>query len=136
MLRNAKAAFYTVFTLRLCCIEWWNFEDSRNEGDGEGEGEVAVFSAKRLDRRNRADLIESTTPCHDAQVLGSYWGSSPLQLTVLNSKLADCTTAPQHRVSLSPIFPDEEYEKVIDMFCFSSTAFSVQALQCCYEVSS
>ena len=34
--------------------------------EGEGEGEVAFFSAKRLDRRNRADLIESATPCHDA----------------------------------------------------------------------
>ena len=30
------------------------------------------FSAKRWDRRNRADLIESTTPCYDAQVVGSY----------------------------------------------------------------
>ena len=37
----------------------------------EGEGEVAFFSAKRWDRRNRADLIESATPCHDAQVVGS-----------------------------------------------------------------
>ena len=27
----------------------------------EGEGEVAFFSAKRWDRRNRADLIESAT---------------------------------------------------------------------------
>ena len=35
---------------------------------GEGEGEVAFFSAKRWGRRNRADLIESATPCHDAQV--------------------------------------------------------------------
>ena len=33
--------------------------------EGEGEGEVAFFSAKRWDRRNRADLIESATPCHD-----------------------------------------------------------------------
>ena len=37
---------------------------------GEGEGEVAFFSAKRWDRRNRADLIESATPCHHAQVVG------------------------------------------------------------------
>ena len=37
-----------------------------------GEGEVAFFSAKRWDRRNRAGLIKSATPCHDAQVLGSY----------------------------------------------------------------
>ena len=39
------------------------------EGEGEGKGEVAVFSAKRWDRRNRADLIESATPCHDARVV-------------------------------------------------------------------
>ena len=35
--------------------------------EGEGEGEVTFFSAKRWDRRNRADLIESATPCHDAE---------------------------------------------------------------------
>ena len=30
-----------------------------------------MFSrVKRWDRRNRADLIESATPCHDAQVVG------------------------------------------------------------------
>ena len=62
----------------------------------EGEGEVAVFSAKRWDRRNRADLIESATPCHDAQVMGSYRGSNPLRLTVLASKSEDYTTAPQN----------------------------------------
>ena len=31
---------------------------------GEFEGEAAFFNAKRWDRRNRADLIESVTPCH------------------------------------------------------------------------
>ena len=53
---------------------------------GEGEGEVAFFSAKRWDRRNRPDLIESVTPCHDAPVVGSYLGSNPHNLTVLTSK--------------------------------------------------
>ena len=38
----------------------------------EGEGAVAFFSAKRWDRRNRADLIKSATPCHDAQLVGLY----------------------------------------------------------------
>ena len=61
-----------------------------------GEGEVVVFSAKRWDRRNRADLIDSATPCHDAQVVGSYRGSNPLHLSVLISKSEDYTTAPQH----------------------------------------
>ena len=61
-----------------------------------GEVEVAVFSAKRWDRRNRADLIESATPFHDVQVMGSYRGSNPLRLTVLASKSEDYTTAPQH----------------------------------------
>ena len=41
-------------------------------GHSVGEDEVAVFSTERWDRRNRADLIESATPCHDAQVVGSY----------------------------------------------------------------
>ena len=41
-----------------------------NQTAGEGEGEVAFFSAKRWDRINKADLIESATPCHDAQVVG------------------------------------------------------------------
>ena len=31
-----------------------------------GEGEVVFFSAKCWDHRNRADLVESATPCHDA----------------------------------------------------------------------
>ena len=48
-----------------------------------GEGEVAFFSAKRWDGRNRADLIESVTPCHDAQEVGPYRDSNPLRLTVL-----------------------------------------------------
>ena len=63
---------------------------------GEGEGEVAFFSAKRWDRRNRADLIESATPCHDAQVEGPYRDSNPLRLTILAAMSEDYTTAPQH----------------------------------------
>ena len=64
--------------------------------EGEGEGEVAFFSAKRWDRRNRADLIESATPCHDAQVVGLYRDSNPLRLTILAAMSEDYTTAPQH----------------------------------------
>ena len=63
---------------------------------GEGEGEVAFFNAKRWDRRNRADLIESATPCHDAQVVGPYRDSNPLRLTILAAMSEDYTTAPQH----------------------------------------
>ena len=51
-----------------------------------GEGEVAVFIAKPWDRRNRADVIDSETICHDAQVVKSYRVSNPLHLTVLASK--------------------------------------------------
>ena len=35
----------------------------------ECEGEVAFFSAKHWDRRNRANLNESANPCHDAPVV-------------------------------------------------------------------
>ena len=63
---------------------------------GEGEGEVAFFSAKSWDHRNRADLIESVTPCHDAQVVGLYRDSDPLRLTILAAVSQDYTTAPQH----------------------------------------
>ena len=42
------------------------------------EGAVAFFSAKRWDRRNRADLIESATPCHNALVVWFYRVPSPL----------------------------------------------------------
>ena len=63
---------------------------------GEGEGEVAFFSAKRWDRRNRADLIESATPRHDAQMVGLYRDSNPLRLTILAAMSEDYTTAPQH----------------------------------------
>ena len=68
--------------------------------EGEGEGEVAFFSAKRWDRRNRADLIESATPCHDALVVGPYRDSNPLCLTVLVAMSEDYTTAPQHLCTL------------------------------------
>ena len=57
--------------------------------DTEGESQVAFFSAIRCDRRNRANLIESATPCYDAQVVGSYWVSNLLRLTVLASKPDD-----------------------------------------------
>ena len=60
------------------------------------EGEVAFFSAKRWDRRNRAGIIECPTPCHDAQVVGLYWDSNPLRLTILAAMSEDYTTAPQH----------------------------------------
>ena len=60
------------------------------------EGEVAFFSAKRWDRRNRADIIKSATPCNDAYVVRSYRVSNPLHLTVLAAMSEDYTTAPQH----------------------------------------
>ena len=43
-------------------------------------------------------LSSPPTPCHDAQVMGSYWGSNPFHLTVLASKsgLHHCNTTPQH----------------------------------------
>ena len=76
LIRNGQTRMYIdVALFRLFC-----------EGEGEGEGEDAVFSAKLWDRRNRAELIESATPCHDGQVVGSYRGMSPLHLTVLTSK--------------------------------------------------
>ena len=53
--------------------------------EGEGEGEVAFFSPKRWDHRNRADLIESATPCYDAQVVWLYQDSIPLRLTILGA---------------------------------------------------
>ena len=62
----------------------------------EGEGEVAFFSAKRWDRRNRADLIESATPCHDAQVVELYRDSNLLRLTILAAMSEDYTMVPQH----------------------------------------
>ena len=68
------------------------------------EGEVAFFSAKRWDRRNRADLIESATPCHDAQVVGPYRDSNPLRLTILAAMSEDYTTAPQHLLIKSNVY--------------------------------
>ena len=58
------------------------------------EGEVAFFSAKSWDRRNRADLIESMTPCHVVQVVGPYYDWNPLHLTVLVVMSEDYTTVP------------------------------------------
>ena len=45
------------------------------------------------------------TPCHDAQVVGSYQLSSPLRLPVLTSASEDYTTAPHH---LHMFFSDSE----------------------------
>ena len=73
--------------LRNFCNKIWN--------ESEDEGEVAFFSAKRWDLRNRADLIEFATPCHYAPVVGPYRDSNPLRLTVLAAMSADYTTAPQ-----------------------------------------
>ena len=56
-----------------------------------------VFSAKRWDCRNRADLIESTTPCHDALVVGPYWASNLLRPTTDRTlKSESYTIEPQH----------------------------------------
>ena len=70
----------------------------------ESEGEAVFFSAKRWDRRNRADLIESATPCHDAQVVGPYRDSNPLRLTVLAAMsvigLHHGATTPSHAIHL------------------------------------
>ena len=76
----------------------------------EDEGEVAVFSAKRWDRRSSKALIESATLCHDAQVAGPYWVSNPLRLTVLTAKSEDYKTAPQHLRSLSLIFLNSMFD--------------------------
>ena len=46
--------------------------------------------------RNRAYLIESETPCRDAQVVGPYRDSNALRLAVLAAMSEDYTTAPQH----------------------------------------
>ena len=64
-------------------------------GRGEGECKVTFFSANHWDGRNRAAYIESATPCHDAQVVGSYRVSNPLRLIILASKSEDCITATQ-----------------------------------------
>ena len=66
-----------------------------------GEGGVVVFSAKRWDPRSSSGLIESATPYHDAQVVGSYRGSNPFHLTVFTSKSGDYTTVPQN---IQPFF--------------------------------
>ena len=70
---------------------------------GEGEGEVAFFSAKRWDRRNRADLIESATPCHGAQVVGPYRDSNPLTLQISALRLTTgCNVRRLHHCATTP----------------------------------
>ena len=71
--------------------------------DGGGENEATFFSAKRWDRINRTDLIESATPFHDAQVMGSYQESNPLRLTILAAMSDDYITAPQHFLT-NPVY--------------------------------
>ena len=94
---KTETIFIILFDTKHCYTDISGFA-------GEGEGEVAFFSAKRWDRRNRADLIESTTPCHDAQVVGLYRDSNPLRLTILAAMSEDYTTAPQHLAGGNPDF--------------------------------
>ena len=56
---------------------------SVNLSYGEGEGEVSVFSAKRWDRRSIEALVES------AQMVGPYWVSNLLHVTVLTVRSKD-----------------------------------------------
>ena len=63
-------------------------------GTTQCEGEVAFFSAKRWDHRNRADVLEPATHCHDGQFVGSCRVSNPRRLTVLAAKSKDYTMAP------------------------------------------
>ena len=49
---------------------------------------MVVFSSKRWDRRSSQALIESATPCHDAQVVRPHRVLNPLRLTVLSAKYA------------------------------------------------
>ena len=69
---------------------------------------AGIAAAKRWDGRNRAGLIGSATPCHDAHVVGSYRVSNPLHLTVQTAELEDYTTPLQH---LSD-FCQTEYDKI------------------------
>ena len=76
-------------------------ENATETRSGEGEGEVAVFSAKRWDCRSSSALIESATPCHDAQVVGSFQVLNQLRLHFLASESEAYTTAPQQLLIIS-----------------------------------
>ena len=52
-----------------------------------------VLKTKRWDRRCSEALIEFASSCHDAQVVGPYWASSPHHLTILTAKSEDYTSA-------------------------------------------
>ena len=86
-------------TLVLLCqshSHFWSCSPQSPSQVGEGEDEVAVLSAKRWERRRNKVLIESATPHHGAQVMGScpYRASNPLRLTVLTAKSEDYTITP------------------------------------------
>ena len=80
-----------------------------------GEGEIAFFSVKRWDRRNRAGLVESATPCH--QVVGSYRVSNPLHLIVLAVKSQDYTTAPEHLLQMLYLLPYSTWGLFFHFLC-------------------
>ena len=90
-----KAFFKLVYNL-TSILKFGKTKHKSIPCEGEGKGEVAVFSAEHWDCRSSKALIESATPCHDAQVVRPYRVSNPLRLTVLASKSEDYTTAPQH----------------------------------------
>ena len=64
-----------------------------------GEREIAIFSANGRDHKHVEDLTDSVIPCADAQVVGLYLRSKPVDLTVLAAKpeayTAVTTSSPQ-----------------------------------------
>ena len=47
-----------------------------------------------MDCRNKPNLIESVTSCHEAKLVGPYWVANPVYLAVLAAKSEYYTTAP------------------------------------------
>ena len=68
-----------------------------------GEGEFTVFSSKRRDVSGREDLIEPTTPRHDARLIGLFPRSSPVRPNVVAAKSGDKTLSNELEISLIPL---------------------------------
>ena len=72
--------------------------------------------------------MESATPCHDVQVVGSYRASNPLRLTVLAAKSEDYTTALHHLQCSSPhsvFILQATYSVSVEKLFLSDTVFLV-----------
>ena len=71
---NTKMTGNGFLTIHISTSQSQKFCKNKGVLMGNSRAQATMLHAKRWDRRNRADLVESATPCHDAEVVRSCRG--------------------------------------------------------------